>query len=250
MENKKDIRIERLEKLKQATIVNFTDKINYNNNLDFYDTLLENVFSGNFDDIFLSDNVSKDDKEIHDLARKYSSLCFFKGDYSYWPDSVEGVYLSDLDLVTTKLLDNYDFLLKVAKESGEDSLKQLLEIQHTSLFDDKVVIDYLRNSFVNDDVLISTLKSMSDSYKNFSSEQKALLCLHPEGVLYRVNEDNSVENIPVGDLISKIKIALLGDDNPNFHLENALEHLKIDDFDEIIETINEDNKKETGVGKK
>lgn len=247
MENKRDIRIERLEKLKQAIIVNFTDKIDYNNRIDLYDTLLEKVFAGSFDDMFLSDYVDKNDKDIFELARKYNSLCFFEGDSIYWVDSVEGVYLSDLDLITIKLLDNYDFLLRIAKENGEDSLKQLVELQETEVFEDKIIVDYLRNSFVSDDILIDTIKAMSNpngDYKDFSNEQKALLCLYPEGILYRVREDKKVESVPVSNLISKIKIALLGEDNGNFHLGDSLKHLSIDDFNEIIINMYDSNKKE------
>ena len=240
MENKKDIRIERLEKLKQATIINFTENINYNNKLELYDTLIENVFNGNFNDIFLSNYVDSSDKEVFDLASKYKSLCFYEGDSSYWLDSVEGVYLSDLDLVTAKILDNYDFLLKLSKEGKEESLKELLKFQKTDIFSGRTIIDYLRNVFINDDVLVNTIKSMSgknDDYKDFTLEQKALLCLNPEGVLYKTNEDNSVELIPSDKLLSEVKISLLGEDNPNFHLGDALKHMSIEDFDDIINNI-------------
>lgn len=238
MENKKDIRIERLEKLKQATIINFTENINYNNKLELYDTLIKNVLSGNFNDIFLSNN--ENDKETFELAQKYSSLCFYEGDSSYWLDSVEGVYLSDVDLVTAKILDNYDFLLRLAKEGKEESLKELLGFQKTDIYSGRTIVDYLRNVFINDDVLVDIIKAMSDknsSYKEFTTEQKALLCLNPEGVLYKTNEDNSVELIPSDRLLSEVKISLLGEDNPNFHLGDALKHMSIEDFDDIITGI-------------
>lgn len=251
MENKSDIRIERLEKLKQATIVNFTDEIDYSNRLDLYDTLLSNVFKGSFDDDFLSKYVSKDDKDVFELARKYKSLCFFEGNQIYWIDSIEGASLADYDLITIKLLDNYDFLLRIAKENGEDSLKQLIKLQQTDSFNDKVIIDYLRNSFINDDILVDTIKSMnSNDYKDFTDEQKAILCLYPEGILYGVDKDNSIYNIPVDNLISKIKIALLGEDNDNFHLGDALIHLNIDDFNDIIGNVYDDYKKESNTSKK
>ena len=251
MENKKDIRIERLEKLKQATIINFTENINYNNKLELYDALIKNVFNGNFNDIFLSNNEY--DEETFKLAQKYSSLCFYEGDSSCWLDSVEGVYLSDVDLVTAKILDNYDFLLRVAKEGKEDALKELLSFQQTDLYSNRTIIDYLRNVFISDDVLVDTLKAMSDknsSYKEFTAEQKALLCLNPEGVLYKTNEDNSVELIPSDKLLSEVKISLLGDDNPNFHLGDALKHMNIEDFDDIITGIYRDYQEGVNTSKK
>lgn len=249
MENKRDIRIERLEKLKQATIINFTDRINYNNKLELYNTLLENVFNGNFDDMFLTKNLdglsNEEKKNIFELARKYSSLCFFEGNSNYWLDSVEGVYLSDTDLVAYKLLDNYDFLLRVARECGEDSLKELVSFQEAKLsenqdiriFDGKVVIDYLRGIFVDDDVLIDTIKDMTNSYKEFSTEQKAILCQYPEETLYSVKDDKNTEKISVDQLLRKIKFYFLGDDSDNYNLGDSLKHMKLRDFEDIIDNI-------------
>ena len=90
----------------------------------------------------------------------------------------------------------------------------------------------------------------SNDYKDFTDEQKAILCLYPEGILYGVDKDNSIYNIPVGNLISKIKIALLGEDNDNFHLGDALIHLNIDDFNDIIGNVYDDYKKESNTSKK
>lgn len=251
MENKS---IERLNKLKQATILNFTDKIDYNNRLDLYETLLKNVFDGNFDDVFLTDNVDEDNRDkLFDLARKYKFLCFFQGNPSYWFDSVEGVYLSDVELVTLKILDNYDFLIKLGKNCGEEALKQLVRFQKTDSFEDKVIIDYLRSGFINDDILADTIKSMSDKngdYKDFSDEQKAYLCLYPEGVIYTVKEDESIEKIPASKIISGVKISLLGEDKEEYHLGDALKHLSMEDFEDIITKIYFDNKKESDTSKK
>ena len=251
MENKS---IERLNKLKQATILNFTDKIDYSNRLDLYDTLLENVFNGNFDDIFLTDNVDESNrKELLELARKNSSVCFFQGNPVYWADSVEGVYLSDVDFVTVKILDNFDFLIKLARDGGEEALKQLVRFQKTEFFEDKVIIDYLRNSFITDDILVDTIKSMSKrngDYKDFSDEQKALLCLYPEGVIYKTKEDGNIEKIPVSKIISEVKISLLGEDRDDYHLGDSLKHMKMEDFEDIINKVYEDYKKESSTGKK
>lgn len=253
MENKKDIHTERLEKLKQATIINYNAVINYDNRLDLYYIMFNSLLNGELDDVFLSDNVSSDDKEAFELARKYSSLCFYKGDASYWTDSSEGAYsIDDPDTPATKILDNYDFLLKMAKESSEDSLKELVEFHKTDSFKAKAIIDHLRTLFINDDKLISTIKSMSDkngSYKDFSVEQKALLCLQPEGVIYNVNNGEE-EDISASELISKIKIGLLGEDNPNFHLGDALKHMNIEDFKDIIYSIYIDDYRENNVSKK
>ena len=245
MEKVKDIRIERLEKLKQATIVNDGAKINFNNKLELYDSLLDEVFKGNFDDIFLTnklDNLNSEERaKIFDLARRYKALCFFEGDSVYWLDSVEGVYLSDLDLVTTKILDNYDFLLDLANKGGEDALIELSKFQNTDMYYQKAIIDYLRNTFINDDILINTIISMSgkdDKYKSFTTQQKALLCLDPEGVIYKSDKD-SIEMINPNELIKKIKINFLGEDNDNYHIENALKQMNLEDFNELVNPVYE-----------
>lgn len=232
-----NILVDRLEKLKQATIINNTEYIDFDDNLDFYDTLLEETFNGDFDDIFETkqlDGLSEDEKKkAFEIARKYKSLCFFGGDSNYWADSIEGVYLSDYDLICMRLLDNYDFILGLSK-TDEESLKTLVELQKTEVFSQKSIIDYLRNVFVNDEVLTSSIKRISNDYKDFTSEQKALLCLYPDGVLYKVKDDNEVEDIPSSELLRVIKINLLGTDDDNFHLGDALKHLNISDFEDII----------------
>lgn len=247
---KRDIRISRLENLKQATIINYAENIRFDGQLDLYETMIEHVFNGDLDDMFITSTDIENRDEIFKLARRYSSLCFYQGNIDYWLDSIEGISLLDPELVTIKILDNYDFLIKLA-QNGEEPLKQLVEFQKTDVLGNKVIIDYLRNSFANDEILIDTIKSMSDKsgdYKDFSNEQKALLCLYPEGVLYRKKEDGNYESIPSKNIIKAIKINLLGEDNDNFHLGDALMHLSMDDFEDIINKVYEDYKNESITG--
>ena len=235
-----NILVDRLEKLKQATIVNDAEYIDFNDDLEFYDTLLEKTFNGSFDDLFLTnqlDELSEEDKKkAFEVARKYKSLCFFGGDSNYWADSIEGVYLSDYDLICMRLLDNYDFILGLSI-NDEESLKTLVELQQTEVFSQKSIIDYLRNVFVNDKVLKDSIRRISNDYDEFTVEQKALLCLYPDGVLYKVDENDNIENISNSELLREIKISLLGTDDDNFHLGDALKNLSDDDFEDIINYI-------------
>lgn len=244
---KREIRRARLEALKQATIINYGAEINYDGGLDLYETMVEHVFNGDLDDMFIVSEDVLNREETLKLARKYSSLCFYQGNIDYWLDSVEGISLMDPELVSLKILDNYDFLIRLA-QNGEEPLKQLVNFKNTDFLGDKIIIDYLRTSFATDEILIDTIKSMSDKfgdYKEFSDEQKALLCMYPEGVLYRENEKGEYENIPSKKILSAIKINLLGEDNENFHLGDALQHLSMDDFEDIINKVYEDHKKES-----
>ena len=190
-----DIFIQRLEKLKQVVILNYLDTIDFDKTKDFYDLIMKSLFQGDFDYIFLSKNLVGIDieerTEIFQLARKYKSLCFYLGDFNHWADSIGGEYLADLDLVGMKLLDNYDFLLGLAKDGGEDLLKQLLAFQDSPMAREGSVIDFLRNCFENDSLLKEILFEFTNEnglFQAFSDEQKRILCTYPEGVLYTVEE--------------------------------------------------------------
>ncbi len=217
MENrKKDIRQVRLEKLKEEMILRFSDSLNFDSEMELYEHLLVHLFTGDLDDVFLSESLlgidGNEKSEIMNLARKYMSLCFYDGDISYWADSIDGVYLSDLDLVCMKLLDNFDFLLGLAKDGGEDVLQKLVSFQNTSLTGTSSVIDALRNIFVNDDVLKDTLfKLLKDNgpYQGLSSFEKKVLLEYPEGVFYQLNGEN-IQKISPEELKNKLLTTYFG----------------------------------------
>ena len=69
------------------------------------------------------------------------------------------------------------------------------------------VIDYLRSSFGNDDLLKDILLEMSEDdgvYKDLNVEQKRILCTYPKGVLYR-DENSSMVKIPVSDFVQSVE---------------------------------------------
>ncbi|MBQ9018869.1 MAG: hypothetical protein IJ097_00980 [Bacilli bacterium] len=222
----KKIYIEQLKNFKDAMIINHLAELDLDNSLEFYNSMLKEIFNGSFNDIFISDNLDDDNKyEILDLVQQYSSLCFYLGEFDNWTDSIEGVSLSDLDLITIKLLDNYDFLIKIAKDGGETALKFLTLFQGTDLFQKGSIIAVLRNMFYNDDILediIIDMANVDGTYKDFSDKQKLVLCNYPEGVLYEI-KSNNVNKIDVNKLINRI-----GDDLKDFD---------ITDFKEVIEDI-------------
>ena len=239
-----NILVDRLENLKQATIITDAENIDFEDDLSCYDTLLDKVFNGSYDDVFLTNKLEGLSEEERDkafeTARKYKSLCFFGGEFSYWLDSIEGVSLSDYDLVSMKLLDNYDFILGLSIED-EDVLKELVKLQKTKTFEQKVIIDYLRGVFENDDVLKNTIKEMSN-LNDFTEEQKAILCLYPEGVIYRKNSDNEISMIPINEIFSKIKMNLLGEDSDSFKIDESLRKINNDVFESIIGNIYDEYK--------
>ena len=199
MKQVEDIVIQRLENLKQVVILNHLEKINFDKTKTFYDIMMESVFHGDFDHSFLSKslmNVSVDDKKKYfELGRKYKDLCFYLGDFHYWADSIEGVYVKDFDLVSMKLLDHYDFLLGLAKDGGEEVLQLLMS---------------LRNSFENDETLVYFLQEMAKKdgkFKDLNNDQKCILCTYPKGVLYEIGEEDKIEEVPTSLLVQNLEKA-------------------------------------------
>lgn len=216
MSKKNDMFVQRLEVLKQATILNYLDEINFDNIMELYDVMIEHLLQGDFDDVFLSKyliGLDEEEKaEIFQLARRFKPLCFYMGDAAYWTDSIEGVYLSDLDFVSMKLLDNFDFLLGISKEGGDAALKQLMAFQGGHMSVSGSVIDCLRNSFGNDDILKDIILEMSTrggNYSGLKDFQKEILCTYPDGILFHhVGDEYKI--IPPQEIIEKIQIEYFG----------------------------------------
>ncbi len=235
----------RLEKLKQATIVNYLSDIDLDNDLDLYDTMIHLFIEGKLDDAFTSPIFQ--DMDVHDraklqsLVRKYASLCFFGGNPNYWTDSIEGVSLMDFDLICMKILDNYHFLLEVAKDGGEDTLRQLKKFQDTDLFSENVVIDYLRNTFDDDKLLKKVLIDMSKkdgNYRGLSDRQKAVLFLYPAGVLYKINQQDDKEEISIQYLKDEVVKRISSDSElSSMSMEEIAGILGDSNFEEIISDI-------------
>lgn len=227
-----DIRIKRLEDIKDAMVLNNLSEANLDNLLELYDSMLYKTFSGEFDDVFLSNYLDESNKEeVLSLAKKYNSLCFYRGEFDNWVDSIEGVTLSDLDLTAINLLDNYDYIIRLAKNGGEDVLRFLNKFNGTPLFERGAVIALLRSSFYNDDVLENILIKLSkedSEYKDFSDKQKIVLCSYPEGVLYKVNDGN-VDFISGIELKNQVIKAYIGSIE-----EYNISDIDLSSFEQII----------------
>ena len=242
MSKKKDIRVstKRLEQLKQATIINYLANIDLENDLDLYDAMIHLFIDGKLDDAFYSpmfDNMERSKKkELLELGRDYASLCFFGGNPSYWTDSIEGLSLKDYNLICMRILDNYNYMLEIARDGGVEALEQLKKIQNTKLFSDNVLIDYLRGVFDDDELLKQSIIDVSKKngdYQGFNDIQKAILFVYPDGVLYE-GEGEQKRRIPVSELLKKIEEKMSSNyddsDMPLSSFDNSL-------FEEIIVDI-------------
>lgn len=219
--------VKRLEQLKQATILDCLADIDLNN--DLYDAMIHKFAEGKIDDAFYSPMFKDMDisfrRELLDKGKKYLSLCFFEGSPDCWVDSIEGSSFEDPDLICGKILDNYNFILEVIKDYGEDILELLNRIQKTKMFSSNVLIDYLRNVFDDDALLKEVLLEMTKKdgdYSDFTDSQKAILFMYPEGILFEENEDGDKKRrISVLELNNKIN------DYTDFYV----------DFEDIISNI-------------
>lgn len=235
--------VKRLEDLKQATLVNYLSIIDLDNDIDLYDKMIHLFVEGNLDEAFYSPEIEEmddlDRKKLQELVRKYISLCFFSGNPSYWTDSIEGVSLMNLDLICMRIFDNYNFLLKLANMGGEDALKQLSAFQKMESFSEKVLVDYLRNSFHDDTLLQSLLIDFSkqDEFRGLTDKQKAIMFMFPDGVLID-KDNNSIKMIDVDTLKQKIKkYSSSSKDFSSMTLKEIIDYLGEDTYNNIISEI-------------
>ncbi len=187
----------RLDSMKQETLLRYLRYINLDNEMDLYDVMLRAIVQGDLIDKYPSyvyHELSEEEiKKLNQSFQENASLCFYDGDINYWLDSIEGVSLQDFDLIIIKLFDHFDFLLQVIKDGGDNSIKLLKEFQNSNIFQSNSVIDVLRNTFDDDEALEKCIIEVSKDhslYKGLSGEEKSILFMYPNHVLYEREKDN------------------------------------------------------------
>lgn len=241
--------IKRIEHLKNETILRYTDEIEFDDgDLSLFDTMMEHFVKGDLDDVFLTDVTNDmsdgEKKKLFNLVREFNGLCFAKGDVDYWLDSNENAFVANFGMTALSIFDCYDYLLGLAKVGGRAVLEQLTALRENDELRNVAVIEYLRNSFVDDRVLTAILLDMSDEnsfYDIFSNEQKGTLLNYPEGTLYSYGNGeikiisplilgcrlyNDYKGTFTDDLIGEIN-----DDNLDDQMQRLSEFFKDDSFD-------------------
>ena len=242
----------RIFDLKPYVILRYSEDIDFNNEAELYDSLISHLAKGDLDDSIYSshlEDVSKEEKKIiMDLVHEYSSLCFKKGNPDYWTDSVFDIPILDYEYICTRILDNYNFLIMIAKSGGREALDLISSFFGVDEYSNSSIIDFLRNAFIDDKVLEKVIIDMSNKdslYNIFTKRELALLCTSPDGVLYFYN-DNSIDfSSPI--LIAKeIYKRETGEDSNNFR--EIITHFRNDeDFEDTltdiqIDVLADDNK--------
>lgn len=203
-QEKIDEGIKRLEKLKQETILRYTDEIDFDQDLSLYDVMISHFAKGDLDYAFDTSVVEgmsdKEMEELFELTREFVGLCFSKGDVDYWLDSLEDTPVADYSLIAYSIFNSFDFLLGLAKEGGRDVLEQLVSLRASKELRDTALVAYLSNTFIDDSVLSKILLDMSKEgsfYSIFTDEQKGILLNFPEGTLYAYGDDEILITSPL-----------------------------------------------------
>ncbi len=208
---KRRFAVRRLMELKDQAIVLDLETMDCDDNLAIYDSIFTLFDKGELDNQFESyvfDGLSEDERvKLIKLVSEHRGLCFYKGNSEYWLDSLEGYAVSDNEIITYSIFDNYDYLLELGKKGGERVL-QLLDSFQDSGYINSSVVEYLRRSNASDELLEAILIDMSkeDSlYNIFTPEQKAVLLGNPFGNLYTYSKDGVVIKSPIDIAISLYK---------------------------------------------
>ena len=187
---------EDFRKVKEYVVRNFGYDEATSYSFAICDSMISHLVEGELDDVLPSSvfySMSSDKKkEVLSLAHRYQGLCFYDGDSDNWLDSVEEISKIGDEGAAFRIFQNFDFLIQLAVDGGENLLKQLSEFQNYDGYMDSSVIEFLRVTFGDDLLLRQTLKSMTspDSmYSIFTDSQKADLLTYPEGTVYFYGED-------------------------------------------------------------
>ena len=156
-------------KLEDVCLERYLDEMNFkldddtSNDLYLCDVMIEHLAKGDLNDVYESDILEgfkdEDKKKILDIVSSNCNICFVNNSSEYWLDSISYIEVNDYKFAVKKILDNFEFLLKICIQCGESKLKLL-----TSLNDEKVhfsqsIVDSIRDNFESDEEVINLLNS-------------------------------------------------------------------------------------------
>ncbi len=201
IEDKKNNAVNRLLKLQQAVIEKFNDSIKYEDgddkNIVLIDAIFDHLTTGelneNYETEVLKGLNDEEKSELLNTVNSYKDVLFYDGDPMCWAESSER-FIEDFTMVATEVLDNYDFLIKLYKVGGTKALDLLRELRDQPGYSDYSVIERLRATFGNDELLERVLLEMTKDnnlYKIFTLPEKAELLDFPLGLLYFNKDENT-----------------------------------------------------------
>lgn len=222
----------KIDNLIQSVIVNYSQDIDFNNEIELYDRLINLLTNGILNKEFDSDYLSKldidEEKKIFNIVRDYVPICF-KDKYLYnWRKSCQDVISTDYRYICIRLIDNYDFLINLAVDGGENALRLLDNFSIYDVYRNYSVVEVLRNNYNSDDILkkiIIDMSSDNSKFNIFSLEQKALLCYYGPELLYSKRGDMVTFKAPSSIALELYRFVYKNDTKPTidelrFYLKN------------------------------
>ncbi len=156
-------------KLEDVCLERYLDEINFkldddsSNDLYLCDVMVEHLAKGDLNDVYESEQLDsfkeEDKKMLLDIVSSNSDICFVNNSSEYWLDSISYIEVSDYKFAVKKILDNFEFLLKICINCGENKLKLLASLKDEKFHINQSIVDSIRDNFENDDEIISLLNS-------------------------------------------------------------------------------------------
>ena len=144
-------------KLEDVCLERYLDEINFkldddsSNDLYLCDVMVEHLSKGDLNDVYESDLIESfredDKKKLLDLVSKNSDICFVNNSSEYWLDTINYIEVEDYKFAVKKILDNFEFLLKVCIKCGENKVKLLSSLKDDKLHINQSIVDSIRDNF-------------------------------------------------------------------------------------------------------
>lgn len=233
----------RFDDLLQQTIIKYADVVDLNDDIALYDTLMSHLVGGKleFHSAYLDKLADADKKSILETARQSISLCFKQGNSMNWLYSVGDIPIEDSEYICIKLLDDYDFLIKLIYLNP--SILNLLKFfEDSNAFDGEAIIGRIRSLCKYDFIAEEILSNMCDDngeFSCFSNSQKATMISFANPILFYYDKGDVI--FPSGYQIAKrvYKANYHKDCKSESELLNSIKN--IDSFEEIIIELYKDN---------
>ena len=175
--------------LKDLTVLRYLDEINFDDADSIYVVILRHLFNGDFNKEYTNKYLEEfniDEKiKILNNCSKYSHLVLLNNDYSKYDESIDS-YNRDRDYLLLKVLDDYDFLIRLYLINS-DILDELTLYGESFGLNRHSVIEELRNDFLDDEILVECLNRMVSEnkyYNLFDESRRSVLYDYPYGLLF------------------------------------------------------------------
>ena len=186
-----------IKKFKDIIVLKYLNEINFDDEDSLYIVLVKHLINGDLDEEYTNEYLDKYNKyerlSILKECREYSHLFLLYNDPTKYDESVNS-HVNDKDFILLKLLENYDFLIRLYL-INEDILDELSKYENNIDVNRYSVIEVIRSDFSNDEILIECLDRIVNEKKYYdliNIKNRSVLYSYPIGILY--TKDNNKYN--------------------------------------------------------